>query len=152
MPSHALNYLDYTDFHLLLFSTIEEQYNYDPTDPLPDYRKENSQELIKILTFVKHDSFYPTLEAKAAYLLTSIIKNHVYSNGNKRLALITMLFFLFINEYLLATKTGELKNLCLFIADKEQNNNMGFDKLKAYAETFIRDRLEKHTVNVSNQN
>jgi death-on-curing family protein len=143
VPSQSLNYLDYDDFHFVLFSSIEEQLNYDSSDPLPDYRKEKSEELRKILTFVQEDDYYPSLESKAAYLLTSIVQGHIYSNGNKRLGLITMFVFLITNGYWLKVKSGELTELCLYIADKERNKNATFDELKQFAEIFIKEHLEK---------
>lgn len=141
MPSPTVKYLSFEDFTVLLFEVIQEQLNYDPNDPLPDYRKENSQSLEKVLTLVQNDSYYPTVVGKAAYLFVSIIEGHIYSNGNKRLGLVTLLYFLIINRLTVKVAVGELSDLCLYIADKERNNNATFEQLKLFAEKFLKERM-----------
>ena len=49
---------------------------------------------------------YPRIEEKAANLLYFIVKNHSFSDGNKRIAAFVFLFFLETNN-LLYTNTGE---------------------------------------------
>ncbi len=51
---------------------------------------------------------YPTIEDKAANLLYFVIKDHPFSDGNKRLGSIVFLHFLSRNNYLIKT-TGERK-------------------------------------------
>ena len=45
------------------------------------------------------DNFYPTIFEKAAYLFCGLIEGHYFSNGNKRLALMSTVFFLGLNGY-----------------------------------------------------
>jgi|GEM_PF-5278895 len=52
-----------------------------------------------VLQGVQMDNFYPTVEEKAAYLLMQINKGHFFSNGNKRVALVTTLTFVLENDY-----------------------------------------------------
>ncbi len=51
---------------------------------------------------------YPTLEEKAAHLLYFIIKDHPFTDGNKRIASFLFVIFLARNKYLLK-KNGERK-------------------------------------------
>lgn len=51
---------------------------------------------------------YPTLEAKAAVLLYGMTKNHAWSNGNKRMALITTVLFLALNGREWAAESDEV--------------------------------------------
>lgn len=147
VPSQRVNYPEYEDFLILLFSILKEQLDTDPKDPLPDYRKENSEQLHKILELVKNDDYYSTLLDKASYLLTSIIQGHIYSNGNKRLALITTLYFLNINGYELEPiKRLSLYGLAIHLADSQKNGGMNFDERKAYALKF----LNTHSVKAKN--
>ncbi len=139
MPSHDIKYLDYESFSQLLFSIVEEEFSYDPTDPLPDYRREDSASLEKILSLIQNDQYYADLFAKAAYLFVSIVEGHIYSNGNKRLGMVAMLYFLFSNSYKGKFVTGELYELCLYVADKERNNDASFQTLKAYTEEFLKN-------------
>lgn len=66
----------------------------------PSYEQEANgiRELTKVLTLVQQDSFYPTFHAKAAYLLCSIAGSQYFSNGNKRLAVVTLFTFLALNQ------------------------------------------------------
>lgn len=51
---------------------------------------------------------YPSVEAKAAHLLYFVIKNHPFSDGNKRIA--SFLFVLFLDRNgCLKNAAGELK-------------------------------------------
>ena len=49
---------------------------------------------------------YPSIEEKAANLLYFIVKNHSFSDGNKRIAAFLFLYFLKKNK-LLYTETGK---------------------------------------------
>ncbi|WP_420320231.1 RhuM family protein [Flagellimonas sp.] len=69
--------------------------------------------------------FYPSLEEKAATLLYLIVKNHAFTDGNKRIAAACFLMFLEHNN-LLANSSGEmvisneaLASLTLFIASSK---------------------------------
>lgn len=67
------------------------------------------------------NELYPTLEEKATSLLYSIVKNHSFVDGNKRIAAACFLFFLnknnalFIDEKPIISNEG-LAALTLFIA------------------------------------
>ena len=43
------------------------------------------------------DDLYPTIELKAAALVQSLLLNHVFVDGNKRTALATLEYFLYLN-------------------------------------------------------
>lgn len=51
------------------------------------------------------EDLYPTIEEKAAHLLYFVVKNHSFSDGNKRIAAYLFVWFLDRNNILL-TKTG----------------------------------------------
>ncbi len=54
------------------------------------------------------DYLYPSIEAQAAHLLYFIIKNHPFSDGNKRIGAFMFIWFLQRNEHH-RKKSGELK-------------------------------------------
>ncbi|MDR0486601.1 MAG: Fic family protein, partial [Elusimicrobiota bacterium] len=56
-------------------------------------------------TFGKED-VYPTVEEKAANLLYLIVKNHPFTDGNKRIAAALFLYFLYKNKALKSKKGG----------------------------------------------
>ncbi len=69
-------------------------------EPAPQYADEPSgmAELAKVLEFVQNDSYYPTFSDKCGYLLCSIAGAQYFSNGNKRLAVFTLMQFLVMND------------------------------------------------------
>jgi death-on-curing protein len=54
---------------------------------------------------------YPTLQAMAAQLAFSLIKNHPFLDGNKRIGILSMLVFLVINSLPVPCTDDELVNL-----------------------------------------
>ena len=66
------------------------------------------------------DDLFPTLFEKAARLAYGIIKNHPFVDGNKRTAVIVMLYFLTINDVSLAYEQSELIEIITDIASGEK--------------------------------
>ena len=60
---------------------------------------------------------YPTLQAMAAHLAFSLIKNHPFLDGNKRIGILSMLVFLDINNLPVTCTDTELVSLGLGLAD-----------------------------------
>jgi death-on-curing protein len=61
---------------------------------------------------------YPTLPDKAAHLAFSLINNHPFLDGNKRIGILVMLTFLEINGLPIECTNEELVALGLGLADK----------------------------------
>lgn len=59
----------------------------------------------------------PTLEEKAARLCYSLVKNHAFLDGNKRIGVFAMIVFLEINGIVLEVTDDELVWLGLGLAD-----------------------------------
>ena len=65
---------------------------------------------------------YPTIEEKAAILYYSLIKNHPFLNGNKRVATVTLLAFLYMNDRAMPgsdARRDYLTNLAIRVASSE---------------------------------
>lgn len=60
---------------------------------------------------------YPSAEEKAARLAFASAKNHAFVDGNKRIAVLTMLMTLRLNDILLSYSQKELTVLGLSVAD-----------------------------------
>jgi death-on-curing protein len=60
---------------------------------------------------------YPTLPAMAAHLAFSLVKNHAFLDGNKRIGLLSMLTFLEINGLPVECADEELVTLGLGLAE-----------------------------------
>jgi len=79
------------------------------------------------------EDLYPTITEKAAQMAYSICKNHPFIDGNKRIAILSMLMMLQMNDINLYYTQPELINLGLGIADN------------TIADTGILDWIKRHT-------
>lgn len=153
-----MRYLDREFCRNVVFPFIHR--NLTEHEPAPMYEQEQRgmNELEKVLTFMRDDQFYPAPEEKAAYLMCSIAGSQYFSNGNKRLGVAALLFFLGLNKTamelldqggyreLLATVFPHsrwednpripeahslfLYNLALVVSDRYRWNAQDFDTLK----------------------
>lgn len=64
---------------------------------------------------------YKTIEEKSARLCYSLIKNHAFLDGNKRIGIFAMLVLLEINNIILDCTDKELVNLGLGVASSKLN-------------------------------
>ena len=64
---------------------------------------------------------YKTLEEKAEQLCNSLIRNHPFLDGNKRVGILTMLVFLDLNNKKLNITNEEIISLGLRIAKGNEN-------------------------------
>lgn len=67
--------------------------------------------------------FYPTIQSKAARLTYGIIKNHPFTDGNKRVGILTMLAFLESYDIMLDCSDNDLIKLGFSIADGSCGEN-----------------------------
>ena len=84
---------------------------------------------------------YPTLAEKAAMLFYFLIKNHPFQNGNKRIAMTTLLVFLFENKKWIKADTQELYNFTLWVT--QSPSSVKGETIKA-----IEKFLKLHWVNL----
>ena len=56
------------------------------------------------------DLFYPNIASRAAHLLYFVIKNHPLADGNKRTGSFLFLWYLQLNQHLLAKPVAQLIN------------------------------------------
>ena len=68
---------------------------------------------------------YPTLEEKAARLCHSLISNHPFADGNKRIGMFLMLIFLKVNGRYPAFSSADVERIGLALAAGE----IGYDEL-----------------------
>ena len=102
----------------LAFRLAKEHLSFD--EPIPDFstRFPHILESSLITPFQKFDgkALYPSLVSKAASLFYLMIKNHPFQNGNKRIALTTILVFLHSNNKWLKADQQELYNFTVWVA------------------------------------
>lgn len=88
--------------------------------PIPDFAARFPNRLENCLgtpfqTFAKK-SLYSSLVSKASILFYLMIKNHPFQNGNQRIAMTTLMVFLFLNKKWIKADTQELYNFTVWIA------------------------------------
>lgn len=102
-----MRYVSVEDCRRLVFPYIHRYLS--AGEAAPDYEKEVSgmQELNKVLTLVKDDTYYRTFAEKAAYLVCGLAGAQYFSNGNKRLGVTVLLSFLGANRAALRDRSVE---------------------------------------------
>jgi death-on-curing family protein len=98
-PQPKTIWVDIKDFEFLCFNLAIELLTF--SEPIPDYSTRNNSLLDSALASPKHTFcgklLYPTLVEQASILFYSLIKNHPFLNGNKRISVMTLLIFLSLN-------------------------------------------------------
>jgi len=85
-------------------------------------------------------SLYPSLVSKAAILFYLLIKNHPFQNGNKRIAMTTLLVFLYRNGKWIEVDTQELYNFTVWVAQSPRTVK---DETVKATEKFLKTHLVK---------
>lgn len=131
-----------SDVEYLAFRLAQEHLAFN--EPIPDFstRYPNILESCVITPFQKFSgkALYPSLVARAAILFYLIIKNHPFQNGNKRIAITTLLLFLLQNRKWLRADTQELYNFTVWVA--QSPSSLKDDVVNA-VQKFIRDHLSE---------
>lgn len=130
------------DVEHIAFNLARELLSFD--EPIPDYstRFPHVLESCLLTPFQKFSrkSLYPSLVAKASILLYLLIKNHPFQNGNKRIALTSLLVFLHRNGKWIKTDTQELYNFTVWVAQSPAQLK---DEVVMGIEKFIKSHLVK---------
>lgn len=126
----------------LAFRLAKEHLVFD--EPIPDYstRFPNILESCLLTPFQKFSqkSLYPSLVAKAGILFYLMVKNHPFQNGNKRIAITTLLAFLHKNNKWLRVDTQSFYNFTVWVAQSPAELK---DQVVAGIEKFIKTYLVK---------
>src|SRR3989338_3889803 len=101
-----IHYLNRKDLNSI-FDIIYK--NFTLKEKVPDYAEDKTavDNLGGVLERIKMDDFYPDFYDKVTYLIIQINKGHFFQNGNKRLALVSVLSFIFLNCYDVSCKDKE---------------------------------------------
>ncbi len=112
------------------------------SEPIPDFSTRFSNALERCIaqpfqTFAGRQ-LYPGLVKKAAILFYLMVKNHPFQNGNKRIAMVTLFYFLYRNGRWMEVDNQEMYNFAKWVA--ESNAKLKKSTVDA-AETFIKTYL-----------
>lgn len=92
-----INYIDFELMKVFCHPIAVDLFN-SSKEPIPVFDKHEKEKLESALGNARQ-SYYPTFTKKAAILYYSLIKNHPFLNGNKRIATATLIVFLLINDF-----------------------------------------------------
>ncbi|MBI5221381.1 MAG: type II toxin-antitoxin system death-on-curing family toxin [Candidatus Magasanikbacteria bacterium] len=119
--------------------------NGEMQEPIPSFKPYNEQMLESALaqpkqTFDSQD-LYKTLVQKASILYFSLVKNHCFQNGNKRIATASLLVFLWINDFWLKADSKELADWAIKIAISDGSDNEIRTELLKNLQIWIKNNL-----------
>lgn len=113
-------------------------------EKIPEFqtRYPNVLESCLLTPFVSYggNDLYPTFIDKAAVLFYLMNKNHPFQNGNKRIAVTTLLIFLLFNNMWIDVSHDELYNIAISVAEGERTD-------KDTMLSILRDFLKQHIHN-----
>lgn len=103
----------------IAYTLASELMSWDEPIPAFGTRYPNVLESCLIAPFqtFRKKHLYKGLVGKAGILFYLMIKNHPFQNGNKRIAVITLLYFLYKNKRWLRVDNKELYNFAIWIAE-----------------------------------
>jgi len=144
VDSHLPNtvWLSSQDFEYLCFNFAREQMTFD--QPIPDYSTRNSALLESSLGSPKQtfagQLLYPTLIEQSTILFYSLIKNHPFENGNKRIAVMSLFTFLALNNKWISIPPLKLYKLAFHVAGTNSNDK---ESVLRFIQKIIKNHLIK---------
>ena len=123
-------------------SIILAQKTMDWNEPIPGFETRYPSVLESCLNtpfqkYAKKD-LYKGVEGKGAILFYLMVKNHPFQNGNKRIAVATLLLFLYLNNKWLQVYTIELYNFAVWVAESPSDAK---DEMFIYIIKFIKKNI-----------
>jgi len=129
------------DVEYISFRLAEQNLSFN--EPIPSFstRFPNILESCLVIPFQKFSqkSLYSTLVSKAGILFYLMIKNHPFQNGNKRIAITTLLVFLYKNKKWIKADTQELLNFTVWIAQSPARYK---EEAVRAIEKFLKDHIQ----------
>ncbi|MFH1867766.1 MAG: type II toxin-antitoxin system death-on-curing family toxin [Candidatus Omnitrophota bacterium] len=118
----------------------QERYNFD--EPIPDFstRYPNILESCIAVPFQTYDrrELYSAFIDKSAILFYLMIKNHPFQNGNKRVAVTTLLVFLAKHDKWIDVDIRTLYNFAVSVAgSKPSQKNKILKHVASFLKTFM---------------
>ncbi|OGW85833.1 MAG: hypothetical protein A2987_04865 [Omnitrophica bacterium RIFCSPLOWO2_01_FULL_45_10] len=138
-----INTITVTEVEYIAFRMAQELLSF--SEPIPDFSTRFPHILESCLaapfqTFAGK-SPYTDLISKASILFYLMIKNHPFQNGNKRIAMTSLLVFLHKNKKWIVVDTQELYNFTMWIAQSPP-------RVKTETVTAIQKFLRAYVINL----
>ncbi len=121
----------------IAFKIAQEKFEY--TGPIPKFETRFPNILESCLaaplqTFGGKD-LYPTFYDKTAILFYLMIKNHPFQNGNKRVAITTLMYALYKNSLWIEVSNQQLYSFAVWVAESPRDAK---DEMLKYITKFIK--------------
>ena len=112
-------------------------------EPIPEFSTRFPEVLERCIA-APHQTFggqlYKGLVEKSAILFYLMIKNHPFQNGNKRIAVVTLLYFLHKNKSWLKIDNQRLYNFARWVAESDASLK---DATVTAIQKILKDNLAK---------
>jgi death-on-curing family protein len=117
------------------------------SEPIPDFSTRYTNALERCIEqpfqSFSGKQLYPGLLKKASILFYLMIKNHPFQNGNKRIAMVTLFYFLYRNKKWIKVDNQELYNFAKWVAESNPKlKKPTLDAIETFIKSYIFD-LEK---------
>ncbi|MCL5093920.1 MAG: type II toxin-antitoxin system death-on-curing family toxin [Patescibacteria group bacterium] len=127
----------------IAYQLAQKQMEWD--EPIPDFGTRYPGKLESCLssafqTYGKRE-LYTTFIDKAAITFYLMIKNHPFLNGNKRIAVTTLLTFLYLNNKWLSVTDSQLYQMAVWVAQSQP-------QVKDGTVLAIKEFIKKNLANV----
>jgi len=114
-------------------------------EPIPDFKTRFPYKLESCIetpfqTFERR-SLYKGLVEKSAILFYLMVKNHPFQNGNKRIAVTTLVFFFIRNDKWFSVSNHEMYEFAIKVAESKPEDK---DKIMSSICSFIKDNIEDY--------
>ncbi|HBH46158.1 MAG: hypothetical protein A2445_03650 [Candidatus Jacksonbacteria bacterium RIFOXYC2_FULL_44_29] len=106
-------------------------------EPIPSFETRFANQLETALAAPQR-SAYPTIHQQGAVLFYELIKLHPFLNGNKRIACVSLMVFLQLNDAWLKASWRELYDIAITVANSRTENREGLLRLLT---DFIKNNL-----------
>lgn len=117
-------WLNLSDFETVCFVLAREFFSFN--QPIPDFSTRSPGVLESCLETplqqFDNNDLYITFEDKLSILFYLLIKNHPFTNGNKRMAITAVLVTLFLNGYWLKTTPSNFYDIAVAVASSDRIN------------------------------
>lgn len=136
-----MKFITVEDIEHITFALARERLGFD--EPIPTFKTRYPNVLESCLyspfqTYNKK-SLYPTFVDKVSILFYFMVKNHPFVNGNKRIAMTTLLYVLYREGKWLRVDTQVLYNFAKMVAEAPSD-------AKEYTVGYVKFFLRKHIV------
>jgi len=115
----AIKLLSLRDVQFIAHTLAEETMHWN--EPIPPFHTRHPEKLESCLATMSqtfdNKPLYPGLVNHGAILFYLMVKNHPFQNGNKRIAVTTLLLFLLRNNKWLKTDEQNLYNFAVWVAE-----------------------------------